>query len=76
MNVANGGGGVKINVERRLFLCDICNMENDRHFGLRLKPAEYKALADAAAEEKRTISNLVRKIITDWLAARAAKETP
>lgn len=41
--------------------------------GIRLEPAERKALDAAAREDQRPVSSLVRKIVLDWLRLREAQ---
>ena len=47
------------------------DMTKSKHFGLRLDPEEHAELAAIAAEQERSISWLIRKIVTDWLKQQA-----
>jgi uncharacterized protein (DUF1778 family) len=38
----------------------------------RVEPELFAAIERAAEQERRTVSNLVRNVISDWAAARAA----
>lgn len=73
-NIPNALPAVKINVAHRKTMRYIYGMSKDKHFGLRLDGDEHKKLIAAAEEDGRSVSNLVRKIITEWLAARSTKK--
>ena len=48
-------------------------MNKSKHLGIRLEPEEHEALAAEAAKMDRSISWLVRKIVTDWLKRKGGR---
>lgn len=49
---------------------------NTKHLGLRLSSEEHAALTEAAARQDRSMSWLVRKIVTTWLADNPPQQPP
>jgi hypothetical protein len=40
------------------------------HVGVRIEPALRRALEDAAGEDRRSMADVVRLVLSDWLAGR------
>lgn len=51
-------------------------MAKDDRIAVRLDAATKAALAKAATDDKRSLSSMVEKIITDWLRSNPRKAPP
>ena len=52
---------------RNEIVCDCKRMPKDPPISVRLEPDEREAIEQAAREDDRPVSALVRKIVVEWL---------